>query len=410
MMRACIKVFGGLLALTLSATDALASPQPVQKSLNSPNPALGAGVSVPFFSELERLARIVDISYCVGNSGVGKPFNCVSRCKEFPSLELVNTWNTGILLSDSCGYIAVDHGQRRDQAANPHRRPGGREEVGKRAIFVAFRGTYSITNTVVDLSTTPQKYTPYPSPEHGGDEPPEDPQHACHNCTVHLGFLQSWQSARELVLPELIALKEQYPAYPVHLVGHSLGGAVACLAALELKVALGWDDVVVTTYGEPRLGNHHMARFIDEVFELDGDTDLEQRSFRRVTHYNDPVPLLPPEEWGYEPHAGEIYIKKESLSPSESDVYACVGDKDARCSSGFDALTAETADSLGQLDEDDLTEEPPQDSSVFPVRFKLWQIFFAHRDYFWRLGLCLPGGDPWNWGRHPYDLIGGDEL
>jgi len=36
----------------------------------------------------------------------------------------------------------------------------------------------------------------------------------------------------------------------------------------------------------------------------------------------------------------------------------------------------------------------------------MWQLFFAHRDYFWRLGLCLPGGDPFDWGRDKYG--GGD--
>jgi len=42
-----------------------------------------------------------------------------------------------------------------------------------------------------------------------------------------------------------------------------------------------------------------------------------------------------------------------------------------------------------------------------PARYKMWQLFFAHRDYFWRLGLCLPGGDPFDWGRNRYDF--GDE-
>ncbi|KLU83657.1 hypothetical protein MAPG_02710, partial [Magnaporthiopsis poae ATCC 64411] len=37
-----------------------------------------------------------------------------------------------------------------------------------------------------------------------------------------------------------------------------------------------------------------------------------------------------------------------------------------------------------------------------PTRLKLWELFFAHRDYFWRLGLCVPGGDPADWGRDRY--------
>lgn len=407
-MLARLRAIGALLILALfAANDSLASPQQVQQTISRPKPSDGTHISVPFFAELERLARIVDISYCVGTSGVGKPFSCISRCKEFPTLELVNTWSTGILLGDSCGYIAVDHGRRQDHDVGG---PDGYAEAGTRAIIVAFRGTYSIANTVADLSTIHQDYTPYPSPDHGGDEPPKDPDHACYNCTVHQGFLESWQEARKLVIPELLALRKEYPGYPIHVVGHSLGGAVACLAALELKVAFGWDDIVITTFGEPRLGNYQLARFIDQVFELDGHENLEQRSYRRVTHYNDPVPLLPPEEWGYAPHAGEVFISKESLSPSETDVRTCVGDTDADCSSGPDSVAAQLPDNLDEMAKDNSETAAALDSTVFPTRYKLWQIFFAHRDYFWRLGLCVPGGDPWNWGRHPYDTIGGQEL
>ncbi len=55
-------------------------------------------------------------------------------------------------MSDSCGYIALSH------PPSPPR------------ILIAFRGTYSITNTIIDLSTIPQEYTPYP--DEGGSEPP----------------------------------------------------------------------------------------------------------------------------------------------------------------------------------------------------------------------------------------------
>lgn len=48
-------------------------------------------ISPELFAELEELARIVDISYCVGTAGLGiqKPFQCVSRCGEFENFELV---------------------------------------------------------------------------------------------------------------------------------------------------------------------------------------------------------------------------------------------------------------------------------------------------------------------------------
>lgn len=46
-------------------------------------------VSTDLFNSLEELSRLVDISYCVGTTGVQQPFQCLSRCIEFPDLELV---------------------------------------------------------------------------------------------------------------------------------------------------------------------------------------------------------------------------------------------------------------------------------------------------------------------------------
>ena len=46
-------------------------------------------ISPELFTELEELARIVDISYCVGTTGIWKPFLCASRCHEFPDFELI---------------------------------------------------------------------------------------------------------------------------------------------------------------------------------------------------------------------------------------------------------------------------------------------------------------------------------
>lgn len=49
----------------------------------------GRNISADLFAELEELSRIVDISYCVGTTGIQKPFLCASRCPDFPAFELV---------------------------------------------------------------------------------------------------------------------------------------------------------------------------------------------------------------------------------------------------------------------------------------------------------------------------------
>ncbi|RYP49634.1 hypothetical protein DL768_004676 [Monosporascus sp. mg162] len=286
--------------LHLIAALPFASPFGNQQTLEVQKGDLAPrGISVPFASSLERLSRLVDITYCVGTTGIKRPFICASRCKDFPALELITTWNTGVLLSDSCGYIAVDHG-----------------------------------------------------------EPP----------------------------------------------GLDLGGAVAALAALELKVVLGWDNVVVTTFGEPRVGNEGFVNYLDAVFELnEGRKAGEKQTYRRLTHVDDPVPLLPLSEWGYRSHAGEIFISKPELPPEPSDIHLCVGDYDPNCIAGSEGETLRLARQM--VEEQDRNPDP---STLFPrtwgipSRNKPWQLFFAHRDYFWRLGLCVPGGDPNDWGRDGY--------
>ncbi|KAJ5774621.1 hypothetical protein N7457_009517 [Penicillium paradoxum] len=358
-------------------------------------------VSTDLFNSLEELSRIVDISYCVGTTGVQQPFQCLSHCTEFPDLELITTWNTGILLSDSCGYVALSH------SPSPKR------------ILIAFRGTYSLTNTIIDLSALPQSYIPY------------NPNTTkCENCTVHAGFMNSWRNTRKAILPHVSAARAKYPDYEVALVGHSLGGAVAALAGLEMQLK-GWDPVV-TTFGEPMVGNEEFAKFINQQFGFDNVTipPFEGGRFRRVTHVDDPVPLLPLREWGYRAHSGEIFISRSELPPRKEDLRLCAGDYDPMCiarsesepllremyremnvplglaasgedcrsegesGSGEQAVLGRGRDSGCEMAREERLRPLRWDWSLIPARYRLWELFYAHRDYFWRIGLCVPGGDP----------------
>lgn len=311
-------------------------------------------ISQSLFDKLDELARIVDISYCVGTPapGIRKPFECLSRCKDFEDFELITTWHTGHLLSNSCGYIALSHAP------------------SAKRLIVAFRGTYSLADTIADLSTIPQEYVPYPGaddPDGGHDAP------KCENCTVHMGFRDSWRSTRKMILPHIENATTDYPDYKLTLVGHSLGGAVAALAGLEL-LARGYSPEV-TTFGEPRAGNQAFADYLDGRFNLSTSDnspspDVDSK-FRRVTHVSDPVPLLPLDEWGFRSHGGEIFISKSSVPPELEDVRHCDGPKDRTCSAGPKSRWAQFPWGL-------------------PTRLQIWQLFFSHRDYFYTLGLCLP--------------------
>ncbi|KAL8706448.1 MAG: hypothetical protein Q9201_000503 [Fulgogasparrea decipioides] len=380
-----------LLLLLVSATVTLGWPQ--QKALGVSQTPQATKVSDELFNDLEQLSRAVDIAYCVGTAGLGiqKPFLCASRCQDFKHFELVKTWNTGPLISDSCGYIALSH---------PPSTP---------RIIVAFRGTYSIANAIIDLSTIPQEYVPYPGED--GDEQNENgtegwrhlfprsvnPESSkCDNCTVHSGFMTSWQHTRAEIIDQLEELVNKHPGYRMTLVGHSLGGAVAALASLDFH-AKGWNPQI-TTFGEPRIGNQALMQYIDKAFYNQSQSDVNQ-TFRRVTHVDDPVPLLPLKEWGYSTHSGEIYISKPDLPPKKKDLRLCEGDEDPQCIAGAEASSNEMQSRLEPGGDIESFRKWMVDSKGLfevPARFRISQLFFAHRDYFWRLGLCVPGGGPWD--------------
>ena len=313
------------------------------------------------------------------------------------------------MLADSCGYIVLSH------SPSPPR------------IILAFRGTYSVANTIIDLSTIPQEYIPYPGDGDTADSEKSlldsvlhplgnarraiNPQNGkCTDCTVHAGFMKSWKHTRDEIMPDLEKVIKRYPDYQLTLVGHSLGGAVAALGSLDFK-ARGWNPKV-TTFGEPRIGNQALMEYIDKSFLNEDDTE-SKAMYRRVTHVDDPIPLLPLKEWGFRMHAGEVYISKPSLSPAVVDLHHCKGDEDPQCIGGADPPKKAPAneETVSWMEYANMTELWNDGSTVLaiPSRFKIWQLFFAHRDYFWRLGLCIPGGDPLDWYRK-YPHLADDEL
>lgn len=214
--------------------------------------------------------------------------------------------------------------------------------------------------------------------------------------------MASWRETRHYITPYLEELTKRYPKYQLTLVGHSLGGALAALASLEYDYR-GWTPKV-TTFGEPRVGNIALMQYFDRVFPTQKRPDTSSR-YRRVTHAGDPVPLLPISEWGYRMHGGEIYISKSDTPPAIEDLRACIGDEDQECSAGRQALAIGITALRGteDLNYENFLNWWISCSGTLPIppRFKVWQLFFAHRDYFWRLGLCIPGGDPWNWYNKP---------
>lgn len=100
------------------------------------------------------------------------------------------------------------------------------------------------------------------------------------NLPVHIGFNQTFNS----MLPEIREfLKGVNPGGTVHCIGHSLGGAVASLAADWVSNSLT-NPVKLYTYGAPRVGTDWFAKSTTQTVGVD--------NIHRVFHKTDPVPMV----------------------------------------------------------------------------------------------------------------------
>lgn len=128
-------------------------------------------------------------------------------------------------------------------------------------IVVAFRGSVSAVNMKTNLHMSQTSHPP--------DEDPEwlkglwkAPTWGHNSPTFHRGFSNAYGSVSASILDDLRAENERIPGRRVFCCGHSLGGALATLAAFDCRVILGVPDELVTciTFGSPRVGNTAFVR------------------------------------------------------------------------------------------------------------------------------------------------------
>ena len=136
--------------------------------------------------------------------------------------------------------------------------------------IIAFRGTQTQIEWWRNLQATQKEYTdPYTQQPYG---------------RVHQGYLKI---VREQIKPVLIeAVKQLDPTIPCYITGHSLGGAVATLSAMEiaLRVPEIREQIQLYTYAAPRIGDRNFAQ---------AHSQLIPNSYR-IVNLSDSVPLIPP--------------------------------------------------------------------------------------------------------------------
>ncbi|KAF8605880.1 lipase [Ceratobasidium sp. AG-I] len=125
--------------------------------------------------------------------------------------------------------------------------------------------------------------------------------------TVHAGFQAAHARTASTILTAVKEVIAKHDAKKVVSVGHSLGGALALLEGLHLRLQLPSNITVVTrTFGQPRVGNVHFAEFVDNKLP-----DLA-----RVTNKRDNVPTVPSDLLGlgiYAHSNGEKHINAQGV-------------------------------------------------------------------------------------------------
>ncbi len=122
---------------------------------------------------------------------------------------------------------------------------------------------------------------------------------------VHKGFLTSlkghgkWPGLWEQIAPALDRLIALHPEKPLCITGHSKGGALAHLAAMQCVERVDPQAIYVCTFAAPRVGD---ARFAEAY------AALITHSYR-YEYYFDVVPLLPPAHGFYEAIASHAAAK-----------------------------------------------------------------------------------------------------
>lgn len=187
---------------------------------------------------------------------------------------------------------------------------------------VAFRGSLSVMSWVTDFRASQALNATkiLNDVKNGNDTNPSKGTDLCDSCTAHKGFWESWKQAREAVLDTIDFCLKEYPKNRVVLTGHSAGGAIATLAAAEIKKRAHDRKKSIKcdlyTYGAPRVGGKKISDFI---------TNQGMGDIYRVTHRNDMVPRLPPREfqyilYKYDHISPEYYISSGNEEPKPSDI------------------------------------------------------------------------------------------
>ena len=248
-------------------------------------------ISEELLHQFNLMAQYSAAGYCPGNNNsTGTPITCpTGNC---PLVEAAGAYSIeefeNIPQSDDTGFIAVD-------------------DVNRLVVLV-FRGTISRLNWVENLEIW------------------KTHSYLCKHCKFHYGFWESWTGVRDSIMITALQALNAHPDYRFVITGHSLGGAIATLAAADFRketVDLA-KRTELFTYGSPRLGNKKAVAFMSKQSSLS----------YRITSMSDPIPRLPWSILRYYHTSPEYWINENPENPGTHNIITVTGYKNRAGNAG----------------------------------------------------------------------------
>lgn len=180
-------------------------------------------------------------------------------------------------------------------------------------LVVAFSGTATVRHALYDVHFRKKRHS------------------VGRGCAVHAGFRKLYKGVKRKVLEGIERGMKDFEVGEVVLTGHSLGGAMAYLLALDLLVSdssklLGDSPMTVVAFGAPRVGNAALVEVwrnaVKDRREKNGEQAVREYAVKAFNDGNEfclclgsnvsrkvagltGVPALPPASFGYRHFAAE---------------------------------------------------------------------------------------------------------
>ena len=180
-------------------------------------------------------------------------------------------------------------------------------------IIIAFRGSHTLENVIQNIKFYHSKpdWVSEPGAEGKANSSKPEEYRMVNKQTirgkiamVHAGFEQTYARLRGITRIIKTAA-ERYPWCKIVFTGHSLGGALSILAAVDFYQTFNFGRrISVYTYGSPRIGNLDWADYVSTLPFAERIT--------RFAFYGDPVVQLPPLWVKYVHHKTQAMVRENA--------------------------------------------------------------------------------------------------